>query len=75
MESAFDSKDDKGNNPKYIYLTATLVAAIWRAEFAVCGGLEKINLVEPTDPMEDDPIGGQVETWSVAIQLKFDVGR
>ena len=40
---------------KYIYLTATLDAAIWGAELALGAGPERIYLVEPTGPIEDDP--------------------
>ena len=38
-----------------IYLTATLDAAIWGAELALDEGPERIYLVEPTGPLEDDP--------------------
>jgi len=40
---------------KYIYLTATLDAAIWGAELALGEGRERIYLVEPTSRIEDDP--------------------
>ena len=40
---------------KYIFLTATLDAAIWGAELAIGEGRERIYLVEPTGNMEDDP--------------------
>lgn len=40
---------------KYIYLTSTLDAAIWGAELAVGEGRQRIYLVEPTGPVEDDP--------------------
>lgn len=43
------------NKAKYIYLTATLDAAIWGAELALGDGRERIYLVEPTGPIEDDP--------------------
>jgi hypothetical protein len=36
-------------------LTATLDAAIWGAELAFGEGRERIYLVEPTGPIEDDP--------------------
>jgi hypothetical protein len=39
----------------HIYLTATLDAAIWGAELAAGEGRERIYLVEPTGPIEDDP--------------------
>ncbi|MFZ1704678.1 MAG: NAD(+)--rifampin ADP-ribosyltransferase [Saprospiraceae bacterium] len=46
-----------GHNPsaKYIFLTATLDAAIWGAELALGDGKERIYLVEPTGEIEDDP--------------------
>ncbi len=40
---------------RYIYLTATLDAAIWGAELALGEGRERIYLVEPTGTIEDDP--------------------
>ena len=43
------------NKAKYIYLTATLDAAIWGAELALGEGRERIYLVEPVGPIEDDP--------------------
>jgi rifampin ADP-ribosylating transferase len=42
-------------NANYIYLTATLDAAIWGAELARGERRERIYLVEPTGPIEDDP--------------------
>lgn len=43
------------NKAGYIYMTATLDAAIWGAELARGIGPERIYLVEPTGPIEDDP--------------------
>lgn len=42
-------------NAQYIFLTATLDAAIWGAELAFGEGQERIYLVEPTGQIEDDP--------------------
>ena len=42
-------------NAKYIFLSATLDAAIWGAELAIGTGRERIYLVEPTGAIEDDP--------------------
>jgi hypothetical protein len=42
----------KANN---VYFAATLDAAIWGAELSVGGGRERIYIVEPTGPFEDDP--------------------
>lgn len=43
------------NKAKYIYLTATLDAAVWGAELALGDGRERIYLVEPIGDIEDDP--------------------
>lgn len=40
---------------KYIFLSATLDAAVWGAELHTGEGNERIYLVEPTGPIEDDP--------------------
>ena len=40
---------------KHIYFAATLEAATWGAELAQGGGKERIFIVEPTGPFEDDP--------------------
>jgi len=42
-------------NAKYIFLSATLDAAIWGAELAIGEGRDRIYLVEPTGEIEDDP--------------------
>jgi rifampin ADP-ribosylating transferase len=39
----------------WVYLTATLDAAIWGAELARGDGPGRIYVVEPTGPIEDDP--------------------
>jgi hypothetical protein len=39
----------------YVYLTATLDAAVWGAELAQGDGPGRIYVVEPTGPFEDDP--------------------
>ncbi len=54
IEVGFDSNYG-GRKAKYIYLTATLDPAIWGAELALGEGRERIYLVEPTGPVEDDP--------------------
>jgi rifampin ADP-ribosylating transferase len=55
IEIGLSSNYGQKNKSKYIYLTATLDAAIWGAELALGEGLERIYLVEPTGPIEDDP--------------------
>lgn len=54
IEVGFNSNFDD-RNAKYIYLTATLDPAIWGAELAFGEGKERIYVVEPTGPIEDDP--------------------
>ena len=39
----------------WVYFAATLDAAIWGAELASGDGRERIYVVEPTGPIEDDP--------------------
>lgn len=55
IEPGFNSNYGQRNKAKYIYLSATLDAAIWGAELAVGEGRERIYIVEPTGPIEDDP--------------------
>lgn len=50
-----ESNYGQRNKAKYVYLTATLDAAIWGAELALGEARERIYLVEPTGPIEDDP--------------------
>lgn len=51
----FNSNYGQRKKAKYIYLTATLDAAIWGAELAVGESGGRIYIVEPTGPFEDDP--------------------
>ena len=55
IEVGFNSNYGQRRNAKYIFLTATLDAAIWGAELAFGDGRQRIYLVEPTGPIEDDP--------------------
>lgn len=55
IEVGFNSNYGQKKNAKYIFLTATLDAAIWGAELALGAGQERIYLVEPTGKIEDDP--------------------
>ena len=55
IEIGINSNFGQRNKAKYIYLTATLDAAIWGAELALGERRERIYLVEPTGPIEDDP--------------------
>src|SRR4029453_442911 len=51
----FASNYGKRKKAAYVYLTATLDAAIWGAELASGEGRGRIYIVEPTGPFEDDP--------------------
>ncbi len=42
-------------NLSWIYFSATLDAAVWGCELAKGEGRERIYVVEPTGPFEDDP--------------------
>lgn len=55
IEVGFISNYGEQKNAKYIFLSATLDAAIWGAELASGDERERIYLVEPTGPIEDDP--------------------
>ncbi len=55
IETGLDSNYGQKKKAKYIYLTATLDAAVWGAELSSGEGRERIYLVEPTGPIEDDP--------------------
>ncbi len=51
----YSSNFAEGKPARYIFLTATLDAAIWGAELSAGDARERIYLVEPTGPIEDDP--------------------
>lgn len=51
----FASNYGRRKAARYVYLTATLDAAIWGAELASGEGRGRIYIVEPTGPFEDDP--------------------
>ncbi len=51
----YNSNYGKRKKAAYVYLTATLDAAVWGAELAVGEGPGRIYTVEPTGPIEDDP--------------------
>lgn len=51
----YNSNFGQRKNAKYIFLAATLDAAIWGAELSFGDGKERIYLVEPTGQIEDDP--------------------
>src|SRR6188508_2352757 len=51
----FSSNYGQRKQAKYVYLAATLEAAVWGAELAMGEGPGRIYIVEPTGPIEDDP--------------------
>jgi hypothetical protein len=55
IRPGFNSNYGRQKNAKYIFLSATLDAAIWGAELALGEGRERIYLVEATGTIEDDP--------------------
>lgn len=55
IKAGYTSNYGQQKNAKYIFLSATLDAAIWGAELAFGEGQERIYLVEPTGEIEDDP--------------------
>lgn len=55
IEVGFNSNYGQRREAKYIFLTATLDAAVWGAELAYGEGKGRIYLVEPTGEIEDDP--------------------
>ena len=55
LQPGYRSNFGEGRIANYVYLTATLDAAVWGAELAVGDGAARIYQVEPTGPIEDDP--------------------
>lgn len=55
IEVGYTSNFGPRKRAKYIFLSATLDAAIWGAELAFGEGQQRIYLVEATGHIEDDP--------------------
>ena len=55
LEPGYRSNYGERKKANYVYLTATLDAAIWGAELAVGEEPGRIYLVEPTGNIENDP--------------------
>jgi hypothetical protein len=51
----YSSNYGKRKQASFVYLTATLDAAIWGAELAVGDGSGRIYVIEPIGAIEDDP--------------------
>ncbi|MCX6431975.1 MAG: NAD(+)--rifampin ADP-ribosyltransferase [Actinobacteria bacterium] len=55
LEPGKSSNFGTGKTANFVYLTATLDAAVWGAELALGDAPSRIYVVEPTGPFEDDP--------------------
>ncbi len=55
LEPGHGSNFGRRRPARFVYLTATLDAAVWGAELAVGDGRGHVYRVEPTGPFEDDP--------------------
>ena len=55
LRPGYTSNYAKHKKANYVYLTATLDAAIWGAELAAGEEIGRIYCVEPTGLIEDDP--------------------
>lgn len=55
IEPGYASNYGERKPAGFVYLSATLDAAIWGAELAVGEGRGRIYIVEPTGAIEDDP--------------------
>ncbi len=55
LEPGKSSNFGAGATANFVYLTATLDAAVWGAELALGDAPGRIYVVEPTGPFEDDP--------------------
>ncbi len=55
IEPGYASNYGQRRQAKFVYLSATLEAAVWGAELAAGEGRGRIYIVEPTGSIEDDP--------------------
>lgn len=55
IEAGFTSNFGAGHTANFVYLTATLDAAVWGAELALGDQPGRIYQVEPTGTIENDP--------------------
>lgn len=55
IKPGFATNYDPNRKAGFVYLTATMDAAVWGAELAGGDGPPRIYVVEPTGPLEDDP--------------------
>jgi len=55
LQAGFNSNYGEGKKANYVYMTATMDAAVWGAELAAGDEPGRIYVVEPTGIFEDDP--------------------
>lgn len=55
IDTGYNSNFGERKKAAFVYISATLDAAIWGAELALGEDRERIYVVEPTGPIEDDP--------------------
>ncbi len=55
LQPGFNSNYGERKKANYVYMTATMDAAVWGAELAIGDEPGRIYLVEPTGIFEDDP--------------------
>ncbi len=55
LEPGYSSNFGERRKANFVYLTATMDAAIWGAELAMGEGPERIYRVQPTGAIENDP--------------------
>jgi hypothetical protein len=55
LAPGYSSNFGERSRANFVYMTATMDAAVWGAELAVGEGSGRIYRVEPTGPFEDDP--------------------
>jgi hypothetical protein len=55
IQPGYNSNYGKRKKAAWVYLTATMDAAVWGAELSLGEGPGIIYQVEPTGPIEDDP--------------------
>ena len=55
IEPGYASNYGKRKQATFVYLSATIEAAVWGAELAVGSGQGRVYIVEPTGSIKDDP--------------------
>ena len=55
IDVGYNSNYGEREKANFVYLTGTIDAAVWGAELAAGDEPERIYIVEPTGPIEDDP--------------------